>query len=343
MDLKELIEKGRFGNLLNCDIKDEIVRIENLGNKTDEEFFILASLKLLEFTHWSTTDTNCEKYFIESQNSFNELRNNKTLFKAYYSLFVPDLDEAAILVFSDDEIIEGILKQVFFFIFFLQKENSLKLIDQISKLILNGDNRKWLRFIRGTLNFFDRNLYAAIGDYFHIDDLANKYNSQRLDFKSRFQDFVFEKQYLIPGYREFSKGIDADYFTKYEKYLESDRNKIKISCYSYKSKLNFGVHQGKYIYQVLEKDSEYILWCMINLEHFCLTSLEIEFLKKENKLFEKAVLINSAKWKLLAKKSEIEDEIQEEWERDQARRDDADDAYFNEYLEGDWDNEWNID
>jgi len=67
--------------------------------------------------------------------------------------------------------------------------------------------------------------------------------------------------------------------------------------------LEFGKYQGYSINEILKKDPSYIIWCILNLDIFCVSEDIIGILKSKNINIESIDEINTAKLKLLRNKN----------------------------------------
>lgn len=133
-------------------------------------------------------------------------------------------------------------------------------------------------------------------------------------------------------YKKFEKIINqeltADNFIKkilklIEKYKFKKINNLKT--YYWDDRLNFGKYEGKTIEDILEFDSEYLLWCVFNLHHFSLyTSILLISTFKNNMLLESAIIQNMLK-QLIIQKYHLE---KPEWETNVSKYDDFNNSSY---------------
>ena len=62
--------------------------------------------------------------------------------------------------------------------------------------------------------------------------------------------------------------------------------------------LEFGKYQGYSINEILNIDPAYLIWCIINLDNFCLSEEIIEIIRRKNINVDVADEINTVKLKL---------------------------------------------
>lgn len=121
--------------------------------------------------------------------------------------------------------------------------------------------------------------------------------------------------------------------------------------------LSFGKHQGKTIEEITLEDPKYIVWCIVNLNHFMIDQSTVEELKKINPAFNVSA---EAEEKLASKKIEMQEDEKEYMDRDDDdwtehhTYDDYNGSYaqdqmgwsdqdINDVFGGDADAYWNID
>ncbi len=121
--------------------------------------------------------------------------------------------------------------------------------------------------------------------------------------------------------------------------------------------LSFGKHQGKTIEEITLEDPKYIVWCIVNLNHFMIDHSTVEELKKINPAFN---ISAEAEEKLARKKIEMQEDEKEYMDRDDDdwtehhTYDDYNGSYaqdqmgwsdqdINDVFGGDADAYWNID
>ncbi len=121
--------------------------------------------------------------------------------------------------------------------------------------------------------------------------------------------------------------------------------------------LSFGKHQGKTIEEITLEDPKYIVWCIVNLNHFMIDQSTVEELKKINPSFN---ISEEAEEKLASKKIEMQEDEKEYMDRDDDdwtehhTYDDYNGSYaqdqmgwsdqdINDVFGGDADAYWNID
>ncbi len=121
--------------------------------------------------------------------------------------------------------------------------------------------------------------------------------------------------------------------------------------------LSFGKHQGKTIEEITLEDPKYIVWCIVNLNHFMIDHSTVEELKKINPSFN---ISEEAEEKLASKKIEMQENEKEYMDRDDDdwtehhTYDDYNGSYaqdqmgwsdqdINDVFDGDADAYWNID
>jgi hypothetical protein len=121
--------------------------------------------------------------------------------------------------------------------------------------------------------------------------------------------------------------------------------------------LSFGKHQGKTIEEITLEDPKYIVWCIVNLNHFMIDHSTVEELKKINPSFN---ISAEAEEKLASKKIEMQEDEKEYMDRDDDdwtehhTYDDYNGSYaqdqmgwsdqdINDVFDGDADAYWNID
>ncbi len=121
--------------------------------------------------------------------------------------------------------------------------------------------------------------------------------------------------------------------------------------------LSFGKHQGKTIEEITLEDPKYIVWCIVNLNHFMIDHSTVEELKKINPYFN---ISEEAEEKLASKKIEMQEDEKEYMDRDDDdwtehhTYDDYNGSYaqdqmgwsdqdINDVFDGDADAYWNID
>ncbi len=121
--------------------------------------------------------------------------------------------------------------------------------------------------------------------------------------------------------------------------------------------LSFGKHQGKTIEEITLEDPKYIVWCIVNLNHFMIDHSTVEELKKINPSFN---ISEEAEEKLASKKIEMQEDEKEYMDRDDDdwtehhTYDDYNGSYaqdqmgwsdqdINDVFGGDADAYWNID
>ncbi len=121
--------------------------------------------------------------------------------------------------------------------------------------------------------------------------------------------------------------------------------------------LSFGKHQGKTIEEITLEDPKYIVWRIVNLNHFMIDHSTIEELKKINPAFN---ISAEAEEKLARKKIEMQEDEKEYMDRDDDdwtehhTYDDYNGSYaqdqmgwsdqdINDVFGGDADAYWNID
>ncbi len=121
--------------------------------------------------------------------------------------------------------------------------------------------------------------------------------------------------------------------------------------------LSFGKHQGKTIEEITLEDPKYIVWCIVNLNHFMIDHSTVEELKKINPYFN---ISEEAEEKLARKKIEMQEDEKEYMDRDDDdwtehhTYDDYNGSYaqdhmgwsdqdINDVFGGDADAYWNID
>lgn len=109
-----------------------------------------------------------------------------------------------------------------------------------------------------------------------------------------------------------------------EEVTEEEENANKLMQYGLDYQIKFGNYQNEKICDIADKDPHYILWCIVNLEHFSVhntTLLKQDFI--EDPLFAKAIEINLLK-ELLINSSVVK-------KRTRARFDHYQDHYDSNY------------
>lgn len=99
------------------------------------------------------------------------------------------------------------------------------------------------------------------------------------------------------------KSLITNYEAKLERkeeVTEEEENVYKMKQYSSMSKFAFGKYLDQEVYIVLEKDPRYILWCIVNLDHFVIENkLLINELFTSYSIYLKALEVNLIKTNLL--------------------------------------------
>lgn len=113
-----------------------------------------------------------------------------------------------------------------------------------------------------------------------------------------------------------------------EELLEEEENVSKLMQYQANYKIGFGNYEGMRLEEIIGKDAHYILWCIINLEHFSI----------ENSLFLDARLKSEPEFLLALEHNLIKTQIIEKWEPEEEDYY-PDDHYYDDYsddMQGDW-------
>ena len=154
------------------------------------------------------------------------------------------------------------------------------------------------------------------------------------------------------------RSLIVDYLDKIshgESITEDEKNISKLMIYQSDFKIGFGNYDGSTIQDIINYDSHYILWCIINLLHF---SISLDLFLDENLKIEydylEALEINLIKIELLDMWTKQNDE--QYWDNDYGDYNNYspsykdyggaygyDDYTINSAFEGDPENYWNID
>lgn len=167
---------------------------------------------------------------------------------------------------------------------FVEKSpNNYDLLHQRAILIgNNGDNTK-----------------ALIDCYKVVDSTILKDDAEQFRKHQISTDIAFAKVQLINETNRKNVS-DLSLFDKYES--------VNIVVYHYqlptrlfggeKYYLEFGKYQGYSINEILNIDPAYLIWCIINLDNFCLSEEIIEMIRRKNINIDVADEINTVKLKL---------------------------------------------
>jgi len=342
MNISEILKNDYLSSSHTKEIIQKVSSLELDSDKTIEEKFILASLKLILFLNWPRPEIIALKYVNDAKREFNSLKAYENLYEKYYQLFTNGLSSEDLLSIQFSELFNSTVKKAFCFIFFLSIDELKILGAKTNKLIEANCNAQWPRYIRGTIFFIGKNNTHSLIDYLSIDRLINYSSPLGLGLLSNHRGslLLYENNLLhqkyIPG------AIHNSYLQKCIPLLESDLKSIKLICYNHNTVLNFGKHKNKTVIDVIENYPEYILWCILNLDHFIISTNCVLAINPNTNKFNDAISFNMAKLEILSKKESIELELA--IEEEQSENDfDSGEAYFNDFLDGDYDNEWNID
>ena len=188
-------------------------------------------------------------------------------------------------------------------------------------------------------------------DFENYQELGNRllYEDMQLYYKALLKSADQDKELglLNIHYKRLSI-LKTDYLDKTSKgepLTEDEENINKLMKYQIHYHLGFGIYEGWTLQEIIETDSAYINWCVVNLYHFCIDSVLFleKNLKREDNYIE-ALEINLIKNELLEDWAENEQEDEswdggyddyheeypsfEEWLNDEFA-DDAETAYWN--------------
>lgn len=103
--------------------------------------------------------------------------------------------------------------------------------------------------------------------YLYSDDLAIYFKSY---LKIENQDILLDQD--SPIYKSInslrSSYSSKQYNGKTNTITKDEANANKLVCYDSDTKINFGKHKGLTIENILNTDPNYLLWCVIHLDHF---------------------------------------------------------------------------
>jgi len=93
------------------------------------------------------------------------------------------------------------------------------------------------------------------------------------------------------------------------KLIEDEINANKLLMYLSNYTIGFGIYEGENLSSIISNDPEYVLWCIINLDHFSINKILFTNPKFKNEpLFPLAIEHNLIKEKILEKWKTAEDE-----------------------------------
>jgi len=164
----------------------------------------------------------------------------------------------------------------------------------VKTLFENGDYLHSEKHCDNLFEFYLKS-YPVVSNLKNPDNLVN---CAEIFIKGIFQknDIIIDINNKI--YERFQKMSELNYDNKplspkLEK-LKNDFNRIKI--YEFDDLLLWGKYNGKVIDEVCKYDYGYLLWCIINLTHFAITSVFFTFKNvRADNLFLRALEINEIK------------------------------------------------
>lgn len=110
---------------------------------------------------------------------------------------------------------------------------------------------------------------------------------------------------------------------------EEEENANKLMEYQSNYRVGFGNYEGEILSSIINKDPKYVLWCIVNLDHFSINKALLSNPKLRNEpLFFSALEHNLIKEKIIEKWTLDEDDYDYDY------RDDYKDDYAD--IEGDW-------
>jgi tetratricopeptide (TPR) repeat protein len=153
------------------------------------------------------------------------------------------------------------------------------------------------------------NIAALLDCYRVVDSTVLKDDAEMFRKHQISTDIAFAKVQLI-NETNSKKVSNLSLFDKYES--------VNFVLYHYqlptrlfggeKYYLEFGKYQGYSINEVVNIEPSYLIWCIINLDNFCLSEEIIEMIRRKNINVDAAIEINIVKLLLLRSK-----DIDENW------------------------------
>lgn len=133
--------------------------------------------------------------------------------------------------------------------------------------------------------------YLTSGKYTSFDQI-----SEYIEITAKILKIDLSERNLIFNKISSIRQIADRKFADNEQLTELEDNHRKMMCYSHKTKIHWGIYAETTIRDILINDPEYILWCIINLDHFFTVNyifVLTEVRRSENYL--KAMEINAIK------------------------------------------------
>jgi hypothetical protein len=185
--------------------------------------------------------------------------------------------------------------------------------------------------------------FNLISFYLEILSNINNVKLSEIEQNARFIELKTIKQTI--AYKQ-SKGLEL---------TEKESNVSKMLEYKFDFHLNWGIHAGSSIFELLVKETEYLLWCIINLDHVIVPSMIFCLpIVQQQPTYHEALTANMIKlcchrdYSYTEPSEEYEDEYDsnDDWESSSEKYGDAygyDDDTIDSAFEGDPENYWNID
>ncbi len=161
------------------------------------------------------------------------------------------------------------------------------------------------RKLQKASDFYDLKDYKKSIEWYEqvISEIEKSHIRKYLSAKVKLKHGEIQIDTIHPIYKRLEELMELASSTKYDPklsfYTQEYRSVKNIKEYYEDDLIKFGKYKGEILEEIIYKDAEYILWCIINLDHFFLYNKTLirlfASINENNSLLEEAVLNNLLK------------------------------------------------